>query len=130
MRDLQEPKGKATPPAPTASCSPSIWGEKQLFMAGSEQTIPAVLGEISIMATVLFLWAKSRGKTQLKMKGVNHCRSLQVLPLLLFLSFVSPKPHLSACASARLLLQPAPWALISSRIPEGISQGSLILSMC
>lgn len=30
-------------------------GEKQLFMAGSEQTIPAVLGEISIMATVLLL---------------------------------------------------------------------------
>jgi len=60
-------------------------------MTGNEQTIPVVLGKISITAIVLFLWAKSGGKTWLLVtkKVANNSYSLQVVSLLLSLSFVS-----------------------------------------
>lgn len=60
-------------------------------MTGREQTIPGVLGKISIMAIVPLLWAKSRGKTWLlvKKKVANNSYSSQVVSLLLCLLFVS-----------------------------------------
>lgn len=74
------------------ACSHRSWmWEMELLMTGSEQQIPVVLGNISIMATVLSLWAKSRGKTWLlvKKKVANNSCCLQVVSLSLSLPFAS-----------------------------------------
>lgn len=66
------------------ACSHRSWmWEMELLMTGSKQQIPVVLGNISIMATVLSLWAKSRGKTWLlvKKRVANNSCCLQVVSL-------------------------------------------------
>lgn len=80
-------------------CSDGSWErETELLTTGKEQTIPVGLGKISITATALLLWAKSRGKTGLgKEEVVNNSYSLQVVSPLLSLICLSLKLSLSPC---------------------------------
>lgn len=109
-------------------CSHSSWVWKTgLLMTGSEQMIPVIFGKIPIMAIVLFLCAKSRGKTWLlvKRKVVNNSYSLQVVSLLLSL-FKAPSFSLSCIFCLCFWMPVYLWNCFSGQLPLPALISSLV----